>query len=38
MTKNELLLIQGGMILFPFRNIFTKTISFFYKVINFIVK
>jgi len=38
MTKNELVLVQGGMILFPIRTIFSKTVSFIYKAIKLIVK
>lgn len=38
MTKNELQEVQGGMIILPFRPLFTKTINIVYRVMKFILR
>ncbi len=38
MNITELKLIQGGMILYPFRNIFTKIVTNVYKLIKLITR
>lgn len=38
MTKNELQEIQGGMIILPFKSIFTKTFNIVYKVVKFLIR